>query len=318
VSLAHWQCWLQLDQRLFIHECTAASYDLRAERVSETKLQKQLCGEAGQMLCRPAAGPGRPLIAIRWFDLQRVLLDCVAPSTVELGRRFVSASQNEEGGVRVDLEVCVAGSGRGEPGLCINRLPVKQAYLLIAAAEALKRTCLPTAHKQATARPLLWQAGAPVAARLLVGADGNASAVWEHLFPEAPLRYTGVSVWRTVIPKPPDWFELGTAVTWEGGRCPALADLGALSDLDRLGQDMVAVAVMRHAVGCVAGLRDCRRPPRERTSNRRGCCAQATGPSCSRAGACACPVNCVCAVEGTLPFQSRAAHYAQRCCCRAM
>ncbi len=117
MSLAHWQCWLQLDQRLFIHECTAASYDLRAERVSETKLQKQLCGEAGQMLCRPAAGPGRPLIAIRWFDLQRVLLDCVAPGTVELGRRFVSASQSEEGGVRVDLEVCVAGSGRGEPGL---------------------------------------------------------------------------------------------------------------------------------------------------------------------------------------------------------
>jgi len=69
------------------------------------------------------------------------------------------------------------------------------------------------------------QAGAPVAARLLVGADGNASAVWDHLFPEAPLRYTGVSVWRTVIPKPPDWFELGTAVTWEGARRPALVDL---------------------------------------------------------------------------------------------
>ena len=63
------------------------------------------------------------------------------------------------------------------------------------------------------------QGGAPVAARLLVGADGNASAVWEHLFPQDPLQYTGVSVWRTVIAKPPDWFETGTAVTWEGVLC---------------------------------------------------------------------------------------------------
>ncbi len=63
------------------------------------------------------------------------------------------------------------------------------------------------------------QGGAPVTARVLVGCDGNASAVWEHLFPEDPLQYTGVAVWRTVIPKPADWFELGTAVTWEG-RCP--------------------------------------------------------------------------------------------------
>ena len=57
-----------------------------------------------------------------------------------------------------------------------------------------------------------------VRARLLVGCDGNASAVWDHLFPEDPLQYTGVSVWRTTIPKPADWFELGTAVTWEGTR----------------------------------------------------------------------------------------------------
>ncbi len=117
MSLAHWNSWLQLDQRIFNRKCSAASYEPRAERVSELKPQKQLRGEAGLLLCRPAAGPGRPLIAIRWFDLQRVLLDCVAPGTVELGRRFVSASQSEEGGVRVDLEVCVAGSGRGEPGL---------------------------------------------------------------------------------------------------------------------------------------------------------------------------------------------------------
>jgi hypothetical protein len=180
------------------------------------------------LLCRPAAGPGRPLIAIRWFDLQRVLLDCVAPGTVELGRRFVSASQSEEGGVRVDLEVCVAGSGCGQPGLLsLNRLSVRRAHLLIAViAKAPKRTCLPNCIQQATARLLLLQAGAPVAARLLVGADGNASAVWDHLFPEAPLRYTGVSVWRTVIPKPPDWFELGTAVTWEGGLCRALVGPG--------------------------------------------------------------------------------------------
>ena len=58
--------------------------------------------------CRPAtSGPGRPLIAIRWFDLQRVLLGCVAPGTVELGRRFQSARQ-DDGGVHVSFEVCVA------------------------------------------------------------------------------------------------------------------------------------------------------------------------------------------------------------------
>lgn len=57
---------------------------------------------------RPAtSGPGRPLIAIRWFDLQRVLLGCVAPGTVELGRRFWSARQ-EEGGVHVSFEARIA------------------------------------------------------------------------------------------------------------------------------------------------------------------------------------------------------------------
>ena len=56
--------------------------------------------------CRPAkSGPERPLIAIRWFDLQRVLLGCVTPGTVELGRRFQSARQ-DEGGVHVSFEVC--------------------------------------------------------------------------------------------------------------------------------------------------------------------------------------------------------------------
>ncbi len=55
--------------------------------------------------CRPSSGPARPLIAIRWYDLQRVLLGCVAPGTVELGRRFVSAQQQGPDGVHVNLEV---------------------------------------------------------------------------------------------------------------------------------------------------------------------------------------------------------------------
>ncbi|KAK9826900.1 hypothetical protein WJX81_007021 [Elliptochloris bilobata] len=124
-------------------------------------LSGDLLGEAKM----PATGPGRPLIAIRWYDLQRVLLGCVAPGTVELGCRFLCAEQDSSGGVHVGFE-----------------------------------------------------GGAEIRASVLVGCDGNTSAVWDHLFPEDPLQYTGVSVWRTVIPKPADWFELGTAVTWEGDR----------------------------------------------------------------------------------------------------
>eukprot|EP00877_Chromochloris_zofingiensis_P007201 jgi/Chrzof1/2734/Cz11g27080.t1 len=57
--------------------------------------------------------------------------------------------------------------------------------------------------------------GVSVTARIVVGADGNLSAVRAHILDEGPPQYSGAATWRLLVPAPEWWTErTGTLTSW--------------------------------------------------------------------------------------------------------